>query len=330
MSEWIGGHPQGSISYVSDRSGYLIRFAKYPSKLFRVSEYETKEQACQGAFKYRKDFCDKNNMTKNMYRYTNNSDGDIEVKLQGDYVGIISSEDLGKFIKRVWYAMKGSNAITYYISSTKRKNLPSKRFHSLIFPEWEEVDHINRNGLDNRRVNLRDGKKDNINVKNQNKRKDNVSGKTGVSYNSNKDCWIIQWPEDGKRKNKSYSVSKYGMDNSKELAIQFRVDLDKRLGINNGYNADCKDKEREYPKQELTPILRKISDKNTSGITGVSFNKTSNTWVAYWKVSVNQRKTKSFSIKKYGDEARDMAIKKRLEMVPDTVIKENVTDNKDV
>lgn len=58
---------------------------------------------------------------------------------------------------------------------------------------------------------------------------------------------------------------------------------------------------------------RTISDNNTSGNQGVSFDTNHNSWRARWTDNEG-RKTKSFSIKKHGEQAKQMAINKRLEM----------------
>ena len=203
-----------------------------------------------------------------------------------------------------WCAKKGHHR--YYTQSTKL----GKYLHNLIFPKWKIVDHINRDGLDNRRCNLRDGNKDNINVKNQ-KRKDNAFGKTGVHFSNYKNgAWVVQWPENEKRKKKTFSIGKYGMEGAKQKAIQFRVEVDKRLNLSNGYDIDCEDREEQFPEQEIKPHTPKLFSTNTSGIHGVRFN--GKAWVVYWWDENKNRKSKTFSLKTYGEEAKELAIQTRL------------------
>lgn len=77
------------------------------------------------------------------------------------------------------------------------------------------VDHINGNGLDNRKTNLR--------IANQSTqmrntaRHDNTSGHRGVCYNKSNDCWSAQFKRNCQRYRKTFSVKKY--PNAKELAI---------------------------------------------------------------------------------------------------------------
>jgi hypothetical protein len=103
----------------------------------------------------------------------------------------------------------------------------------LSYGAWpqHEIDHINGNRQDNRLVNLRNVSKT-LNQRNAVKRTDNSSGIVGVReiYYPTK-YWVAQWM-DGKRKNKWFSVKKYGEKKAKKLAIQCRV---KRIAELGGY-----------------------------------------------------------------------------------------------
>jgi hypothetical protein len=58
-----------------------------------------------------------------------------------------------------------------------------------------------------------------------------------------------------------------------------------------------------------------IRKKNTSGHQGVSFEKYNNRWAAQWYNIEGKQKNKYFSIKKYGDNAKQLAIDFRQKMV---------------
>lgn len=117
-----------------------------------------------------------------------------------------------------------------------KKNLLAHRiiwemFHGQI-PEGYQIDHINRNSLDNNISNLRLVTQD-TNTRNCKIRDDNSSGKCGVFYKESTDkrnakeytysSWVAQWNSlDGKRKSKSFSIKKYGYDEAFRLACEWR------------------------------------------------------------------------------------------------------------
>ena len=54
---------------------------------------------------------------------------------------------------------------------------------------------------------------------------------------------------------------------------------------------------------------------NSSGTTGVSFNKIKNAWICYWQDINGKQQFKSFSIKNHGDTAQRLAINYRERMI---------------
>ena len=92
-----------------------------------------------------------------------------------------------------WSIKKDKN--TFYARTSIHNPDKTLFMHQLILPNTRIIDHINRNGLDNRRSNLRVA--DNvINGLNGNIRKNNTSGFSGVSFhigdNNKKNPWTAR------------------------------------------------------------------------------------------------------------------------------------------
>ena len=240
---WQGGKYCGNYS--------LVKNGKYMSRIMHNKKsYAKTFKTCKEAKKWLYDLSEQFGVTKNKYRVIQKDDVScLEVQLVGNKTFICDLIDLPYVEQYIWHAKK--NEYTYYVYGTVKGD-EKVIFHRFIKPwgdekEWEQVDHINRNGWDNRRCNLRDGS-GNINNLNQRLRKDNTSGKTGIHFSNYMNAWVVQWQEDGKRKKKSYSVC----DNSgpkkknnrhtltrtysqaKKCAEDFRKEKDIQLQYTNG------------------------------------------------------------------------------------------------
>lgn len=121
-----------------------------------------------------------------------------EIPLTQGKVALVDDEDYERVIKYKWYACKNSN--TYYVKHTI--NHHSKfLLHRFILgvKSNEQVDHINNNGLDCRRCNLR------ITTQSQNlmnaKKRPNTSSKyKGVNWCKQTHKWSAKIQVNGKRK----------------------------------------------------------------------------------------------------------------------------------
>lgn len=238
--EWIGGKYRGNFKKMK-RGGFLCRIMnnRIPYSKTLPSEEDAKKWLMMKSEEF--------GVTKNKYRIVDNSY--LEVELANGQTFLCDIDDLKYVEEYVW----GPNMsrYTYYVHGTVNGN-EKKIFHRHIKPwgdgeEWDQVDHINGNGWDNRRSNLRDGS-GNINNLNQKTRVDNVSGKVGIHYSNYDKSWTVQWQEDGKRRMKSFrvcdntGVRKKGnyhkvsrtYEEAKEQAIFFREAKDLELGYTNG------------------------------------------------------------------------------------------------
>jgi len=231
------GKYRGNISLLQDGWQFTItRDSKQITKHFGISRShvtpEAREKATMDAYvkaqMYQKEYSDTNGLTKNQWRRV----GDvIEVKLQDGLIMTCDPDMLKHVESRIWTARKGKGKKTYYASCRKSKKLKYEacQFHNLICPEFKQVDHIDRNGLNNCRSNLRDGS-GRVNALNKSKQKNNTSGHTGIRYEppkgNKKGRWRAQYvDEHGKRRCPSFTL-RVDTEEEKELqkqrAIAFR------------------------------------------------------------------------------------------------------------
>jgi hypothetical protein len=80
-----------------------------------------------------------------------------EIPLSRGYIAIIDDEDFDLVSQYKWFAVKNRHVVYAYTTNKTNKKPVFLRMHSLILnaQPGQQVDHINGNGLDNRRCNLR-------------------------------------------------------------------------------------------------------------------------------------------------------------------------------
>lgn len=110
-------------------------------------------------------------------------------------VAIVDNNDYRRLSKLSWYASKEKNGLWYakaYIKIKKKKYF-AVRMHRFILKlnisDKRQIDHINHNGLDNRRCNLRIGTNAQ-NSMNRRKSKGYTSRFKGVFWNKNRSKWV--------------------------------------------------------------------------------------------------------------------------------------------
>jgi len=128
---------------------------------------------------------------------------------------LVDKEDFEKLNKHKWYAM--FDRFNWYAVrceikiNDKRKQIRMHR--EIMKPDKNmEIDHIDRDGLNNQKKNLRicNHRQNSLNRK---IRKDNTSGLRNINWNKRQRKWVVRIIKNGKRIN-------VGVFNSKEKAYE--------------------------------------------------------------------------------------------------------------
>ena len=152
---------------------------------------------------------------------------------------LIDIEDYAKCCKYRWRVKINNN--TYYAYTSIKKDdgtyFTTTIHRVIMFDDHLNsdpnimVDHINRNGLDNRKLNLRycDNRQNQWNAR---VASNNLTGVTGVSYTKGLDRYLAQIKlPDGRNLWKSFSCKKVGRGNALQLAIKQRYDWENMYHI---------------------------------------------------------------------------------------------------
>ncbi|MBZ2166337.1 HNH endonuclease [Methanobacterium spitsbergense] len=129
-----------------------------------------------------------------------------EIKLTQGKVTLVDDEDFERLNQWKWAAYKDGN--NFYAlrnirlgHSKKKRKTKQFRMHRVIMdvPKGEVIDHINGDGLDNRKSNLRICS-NRQNLQNQKHRKNKTSRYPGVSWHKSAKKWVAQIVLKGKTK----------------------------------------------------------------------------------------------------------------------------------
>ena len=140
---------------------------------------------------------------------------------------LIDIEDIQKVQQFKWKICKKKDHNSYYCDTHDKSSGKDKKLqlHRYIMNYDGEliIDHKNRNGLDNRRCNLRIVSVE-INGKNSSKQKNNKNRNlpTGVYYDKKENVFRVFWSENKQSRGKRFSVSKLGFEKARNKAIMYR------------------------------------------------------------------------------------------------------------
>lgn len=146
------------------------------------------------------------------------------LKLKGGLVAIIDEEDFGKVSKYNWFAHKEKNNTYVYANTILNGKRTCIKMHRIIMGAntGQMIDHIDRNGLNNKKENLRFSNKS-LNSFNSRVRRDNKAGIKGVFYDKIREKFVGTVKINYKSFQKRFDT--------KEQALNFREELLKKHNI---------------------------------------------------------------------------------------------------
>lgn len=146
-------------------------------------------------------------------------------------VALVDDENYDFLMQWNWYALKDNN--TFYAIS----NSPYQRMHRVVMSakKGELYDHVNGNGLDNRRINLR---RCSVSQNGMNRGKTGhlLSKYKGVSWHIRDKVWVVQI----QKNNKSIYIG------------SFKSEIDAALA----YNKKAKELFGEFAHLNVVPLVR--------------------------------------------------------------------------
>jgi hypothetical protein len=127
------------------------------------------------------------------------------IELSQGRVAIVDDEDFDWLSAWKWHYHRRKGAITGYARRTDRKNgdqrtiqMHNEIYHHYHRESFQELDHINTCGCDNRKSNIRLATRS-ANCVNKQRRSDNTSNKTGVTWYRQDQKWVARLQLPGKR-----------------------------------------------------------------------------------------------------------------------------------
>ena len=155
----------------------------------------------------------------------------VKIELTQGLTALVDDEDSERVLQYKWYPNRNGNSIYALCNlGTWEGHQKQNSMHKLVFPvpEGMLVDHINRNGLDNRKENLR------VATKSQNAMNSDktwgYSKYRGVSWCKRKNKWRVAININQKQKHVGYFVDE------REAALAYNAVATKLFGGFAGLN----------------------------------------------------------------------------------------------
>ncbi len=219
MVNWINAKYMGSVSQVEGHFRITFQPDKRTLELRRVKirDYASLEEARQVAERIRVEYATEHGYYKNQigYYYDNEKGERVGVcKLTQGQILVFDAVDQELVETYTWCAHLQCN--TFYVSTnlTENEKRTKKTIQRFIYPDAIEIDHLNRIGADNRRINL-DPTIHSINMCNTSIPNNNTSNIKGVCrvYEKARERWYCIYHKhnvEGLRGQVSFSPTKFG------------------------------------------------------------------------------------------------------------------------
>lgn len=126
------------------------------------------------------------------------------IQLTQNKIAIIDDDDYNRIIKYKWYAINGRNDVFYAVTNINGLQI---EMHKFILESESLIDHINYNGLDNRKSNLRIATQSQNSIHRRKINSKTSSRYKGVSWHSSKNKWRVQIMKEGNQLHVGYFLN---------------------------------------------------------------------------------------------------------------------------
>jgi hypothetical protein len=234
VGPWEGGDPQG---YILVKPGYcrlsipqsLRETGLFRPLSFSAAQYGGIKAAHSAAVTWRDAISMDLGLTRNQYRTVRDNVTNeewLEMALTQGKTMFFSKADLERVRTLTWCTLQGR--FSCYASGTITETRKRVTLHRFLNPDWLVVDHIDGDGLNNQRENLRCVTMME-NSHNQHRQYVSATGAVGVfrfeqTYTASLMC-------DGVNHVKRFKILKYGEEEAFRLAVEARLEMEEQYGF---------------------------------------------------------------------------------------------------